>query len=134
MSISLSLQKTIMSRLEADAAIMAIAKNVCLVGDTATKYPFITLGPVFETPNDLLSVEKSDWRVQIDVWGNKPGNSDEIHKLNDLIKTSFHWMHNEISLDDGRIILIEMINKQIMPDPKGWHGIVEFNFNIQKGG
>lgn len=130
MSISLALQKTIISRLKADAAIMAIAKTVCLVGNESTNYPFITLGPAFETPNDLLSVEKSDWRVQIDVWGNKPKNSDDIHKLNDLIKTSFHRMHNEISLDVGSIYLIELINKQILPDPKGWHGVVEFNFKI----
>ena len=132
MSISQSLQKAIFARLQADNNIMAIATEICLIAENPV-HPFITIGAMFETPTDLMSLEKSNWRVQIDVWGDDLANNDKIHQLNDLIKKSFHRNPNNFTLDEGGLFAVEMVSKQILPDPKGWHGVIEFIFKIQTG-
>lgn len=127
----LELQGAIVSRLKADAGVIA------LVGDrvfdtvpSGAPFPYVSYGPVDNLSDDADCITGFDITVQIDVWSRAVG-FPEAKRISNAVRAALH--DAPITLSVNALALIEHRQTRTIRDPDGLtsHAAMTFNALIE---
>jgi hypothetical protein len=130
---SLEIQGFIVSRLKADADVMALVNGVYDVPPASpwgTKNAYISLGSTDMIPDDADCITGETHSVQIDVWSRSVG-MPECKKICAAVKRSLHGA--DVEFAENALVQVECTMLRTMRDPDGLtnHGVLQFEFRIE---
>jgi hypothetical protein len=71
-----------------------------------------------------------DFTIQGNVYSGRPNSADEADELIDALVALFH--HQPLTMDAGFVArIVNCTGIQVIEDPVGQHGIIQFNAQIQ---
>lgn len=120
-----ALQDALITALLADSSVSALAgTRVYDNAPSGASYPYITLGPYQEIPDDAECIEASEAYQQIDVWTQEAGSQRGCKALAHAVKKALHGA--DLALSEGAVVLVEVESWSVQADPEEFvaHGIV----------
>ena len=131
MSPATEFQKLVVGTLAGNADIMAIVTDVYdYAGHTSTP-PYISLGPITETPLDATGITYSEYRLQIDIWSDRKPKR-ECQEICHLVKKLFH--NSSLTLSTHAIGTIRVTGNRMLREANGItnHGVITLTANIEE--
>lgn len=132
MSVLVALQKLIVDRLRADAAVSAmIGQRIYDSVPAKAVYPYVSFGAHDYVPDDAECIAAGEHTIMLDVWSEKPGRV-EAKQVVDAVRRSLR----QYDADLGAYGLVEMEIDfaDVIMDPDGLtaHGRVQVRARIEE--
>lgn len=133
MSVSVSFQDLVLSRLKDAAAVTAIVDDRIIDGnDDDLAYPNITFGASDFTPDDADCIRGREETLQLDCWTREGGKKWPCRALVDAVKAALHDADGVLST--GALVLMRVDLVRVFADPDGitTHGVVQVTGIIEE--
>lgn len=132
MSVTAALQKLIVARLKADAAVAAIVGARVYDRPPANPtFPFVSLGPSssLRVPGDCKALR--DETFQVDAWSSDQRGMIEARRLCEAIANALHEFDAEP--DAGALIDLRVVDVRVFGDldPLVTHGVVTVTAQVE---
>lgn len=100
-------------------------------GKVTAVFPYISLGPDQELPENADCIRASEFIVQIDAWSREPG-FPEVKRIARAIEDALHDV--DLALADNAQVYFEYDGRRVMRDPDGLtsHAALTFRAGIDK--
>ena len=129
----LELQGLIITRLKADAAVIALVGN--RVYDSVPQgapFPYISYGPSNVIEEDATCINGATHYLQVDGWSRAPG-FPEAKKIAGAVRDCLHDVEG-LTLTDNALVMLEHYQTQIMRDPDGLtsHAVITLQAYVER--
>lgn len=109
--------------LELQGAIVSTLKGAAIAGGRVydsipshAAFPYVSLGPSDELPDDAECITGFDISMQIDCWSRKPG-FPEVRGLAEAVRVTLH--RAELPITDNALVLFQHRQTRFLRDPDG---------------
>lgn len=126
MSVSVSFQDFILSKLTTNEAVIALVGNRIYDGPPASpQFPYISLGSTDFRPDDAECIASREETSQIDCWTRKNGRKWPCKEIVDAVVNALRNQEGELS--DGYLVEVNIELARVMDDLDGItvHGVVQ---------
>lgn len=127
------IQGFIVSRLKADAAVMALVNGVYDVppdNPWGAKKAYISLGATDSTPDDADCIDGLTHVVQVDVWSRSVG----MPACKNIVAAVRRNLHQTTALlTENGLNQVNLVLSRTLRDPDGLtnHGVLQFEFRVE---
>ena len=126
MSVSVSFQDFVLSKLNASTTVTGLVDNRIYDGPPASPvFPYISLGSTDFRPDDAECIASRQETLQIDCWTRKNGRKWPCKEIVDAVVSALRNQEGELS--DGYLVEVNIDLARVMGDPDGItvHGLVQ---------